>query len=123
MPIIFEDFYESGEKFSDEDFLKLLECLKIAVHIGDDDYFLPSAFSLEPPSNDSSFKLSCVPLAFTWGGRILPHGFFLTLVVELLQKKHGDIVNFKLQDDIAQCREVIQVSAPDSKIDIPGFVN
>ena len=122
LPTIFEDLYESGEELSDDDFLKLLECLKIAVHIGDDDYFLPSALSLEPPSNDSSFKSSCVPLAFTWGGRILPHGFFLTLGVELLQKKRGDIHNFELQEDITQCREVIQVSAPDSKIDIPGFV-
>ena len=34
----------------------------------------------------------------------------------------ADIINFDLQEDIAQCREVIQVSAPDSKIDIPGFV-
>ena len=117
-----EEFSNDCEVFSDDDFLKLLECLKIAVHIGDGDYFLPSALSLEPPSNDPSFKSSCVPLAFTWGGRILPHGFFLTLVVELLQKIRGNIRYFKLQEDIAQCREVIQVSAPDSKIDIPGFV-
>ena len=117
-----QEIPDDEEEFSDDDFLKLLECRKIAVHIGDDDYFLPSALSLEPPSNDPSFKSSCVPLAFTWGGRILPHGFFLTLVVELLQKKHGDIRYFKLQEDVAQCREVIQVSAPDSKIDIPGFV-
>ena len=122
LPTIFEDLYESKEEFSDDDFLKLLECLKIAVHIGDDDYFLPSALSLKPPTNDSTFKSICVPLAFTWGQRILPHGFFLTLVVELLQKKCGDIHNFELQEDIAQCREVIQVSAPDSKIDIPGFM-
>ena len=114
-----EESPDDKEEFSNDDFLKLLECLKIAVHVGDDDYFLPSALSLRPPSNDSSFKSSCVPLAFTWGGRILPHGFFLTLVVELLQKKR---FNFKLKEDIAQCREVIQMSAPDSKIDIPGFV-
>ena len=114
-----EESPDDKEEFSNDDFLKLLECLKIAVHVGDDDYFLPSALSLRPPSNDSSFKSSCVPFAFTWGGRILPHGFFLSLVVELLQKKR---FNFKLKEDIAQCREVIQMSAPDSKIDIPGFV-
>ena len=114
-----EESPDDKEEFSNDDFLKLLECLKIAVHVGDDDYFFPSALSLRPPSNDSSFKSSCVPLAFTWGGRILPHGFFLTLVVELLQKKR---FNFKLKEDIAQCREVIQMSALDSKIDIPGFV-
>ena len=98
--------------------MKLLECLKIAVHIGDGDYFLPSALSLEPPSNDSSFKSSCVPLVFTWDERILPHGFFLTLVVELLTTKYNvEKYSFILisQKDVDQCRDMIQVSAPDSK--------
>ena len=118
---IFEDLYESGEEFSDDDFLKLLECLKIAVHIGDGDYFLPSALSLEPPSNDPSFESSCVPLAFTWGGRILPHGFFLTLVVELLrQQEDEDDLHFELRKDVTQCRQEIQLIVAKSKI--PGFL-
>ena len=118
---IFEDLYESGEEFSDDDFLKLLECRKIAVHIGDDDYFLPSALSLEPPSNDPSFELSCVPLAFTWGGRILPHGFFLTLVVVLLRRQEGeDNLHFELRKDINQCRHEIQLIV--AKRRIPGVV-
>ena len=121
LPTIFEDLYESGEEFSDDDFLKLLECLKIAVHIGDDDYFLPSALSLEPPSNDLSFELSCVPLAFTWDGRILPHGFFLTLVVELLrQQEGGDDLHFELRKDVTQCRHEIQLIV--AKRRIPGVV-
>ena len=121
LPTIFEDLYESGEEFSDDDFLKLLECLKIAVHIGDGDYFLPSALSLEPPSNDSSFKLSCVPLAFTWGGRILPHGFFLTLVVVLLRRQEGgDNLHFELRKDINRCRHEIQLIV--AKRRIPGVV-
>ena len=118
---IFEDLYESEEDLSDDDFLKLLECRKIAVHIGDDDYFLPSALSLEPPSNDPSFELSCVPLAFTWGGRILPHGFFLTLVVVLLRRQEGgNNLHFELRKDINQCRHEIQLIV--AKRRIPGVV-
>ena len=121
LPTMFEDLYESAEEFSDDDFLKLLECRKIAVHIGDGDYFLPSALSLEPPSNDPSFKSSCVPLAFTWGGRILPHGFFLTLVVDLLRQQEGeDNLHFELRKDVTQCRHEIQLIV--AKRRIPGVV-
>ena len=65
LPTIFEDLYESGEEFFYDDFLKILECLKISVHVGDDDYFLPSALSLEPPVDDSPFPMSCVPLVYS----------------------------------------------------------
>ena len=119
---VFRDLYTSEEELSDNDFLKLLESLKIAVHIGEDEYFLPSGLSLEPPSNDTPFPMSCVPLVFTWDERILPHGFFLTFVVEVFQKKRGKSFNFELRKDINQCRDVIQVTVADSKIDIPGFV-
>ena len=122
LSIVFHDLYTSEEELSDDDFLKLLECLKITVHIGDDEYFLPSALSLEPPSDDTPFPMSCVPLVFTWDERILPHGFFLTFVVEVFQKKRGKSFNFELRKDIDQCRDVIQVTVADSKIDIPGFV-
>ena len=67
-------------------FLKLLEYLKIAFPVENNNYFLPSALSLKPPVDDSPFPMSCVPLVFTWNKQFLPHGFFLTFVVELLQK-------------------------------------
>ena len=51
---VFEGLY-SNEEFGDDDFLKLLDCLKIAVPIGDNDYFLPSALSLQLPVDDSPF--------------------------------------------------------------------
>ena len=51
----------------DEEFLKLLECLKIAVHVGEGEYFLPSALSLEPSSNELAFEMHSVPLVFSWG--------------------------------------------------------
>ena len=117
---VFKDVYNC-EEFHDDEFLKLLECLKIAVHVGCDDYFLPSALSLEPPSDDSSFKQNCVPLVYSWGGQILPHGFFLTFVVELLQQQEsGDKLYFELRDGVTQCRDVIQVTVAKKKI--PGFL-
>ena len=116
-----EEFSDDEEEFSDDDFLKLLECLKIAVHIGDDDYFLPSALSLEPSSNDSSFKSSCVPLVFTWDERILPHGFFLTLVVELLQQKQcRENIHFDFPRNVDQCRDMIQLTVV--KKQLPGVM-
>ena len=121
LPIIFEDLYESREEFSDDDFLKLLECLKISVHVGDGDYFLPSALSLEPPVDDSPFPMSCVPLVYSWDEQILPHGFFLTFVVELLRRQEGkDKIYFQLREHVIQCRDVVQVIVAEKKI--PGFL-
>ena len=121
LPTIFEDRYESGEELSDDDFLKILECLRISVHMGDDDYFLPSVLSLEPPVDDSPFPVSCVPLVYSWDEQILPHGFFLTFVVELLRRQEGrDKIYFQLREGVVQCRDVIQVIVADNNI--PGFL-
>ena len=106
---------------SDEEFLKLLESLKVAVHIEGDEYFLPSALSLEPPTEGSSFENGPVPLALLWGDLILPHGFFLTVAVELLQKSRGgDSYEFQLRTDKPQWRGEIQVSEVEGKI--PGVM-
>ena len=106
---------------SDEDFLKLLESLKVAVHIGGDEYFLPSALSLEPPTEGSYFKNGPIPLALLWGDLILPHGFFLTVAVELLQKSRSrDSYEFELRTDKPQWRGEIQVSEVEGKI--PGVM-
>ena len=117
---VFKDVY-SCEEFNDDEFLKLLECLKIAICVRFSDYFLPSALPLEPLSNNSSFELSCAPLVYSWDEQILPHGFFLTFVVELLQRQErGDDLYFELRKRVIQCRDVIQVSV--SKNKIPGFL-
>ena len=110
LSIIFEDLYNSGEKLSDDNFLKILEYLKIAVNVGDDEYFLPSALSLESTSCDFPFQTRSAPLIFTWDEQILPHGFFLTLVVMLLrQTESNDSLHFELRKYVIQCRHEIQL--------------
>ena len=107
---------------SDDEFLKLLESLKVAVHIRGDEYFLPSALSLDCPPEESFFVSGPTPLALLWDEElILPHGFFLTVAVELLTRlSSADGYKFELRTDIAQWREEIQVS--EAKREIPGVV-
>ena len=107
---------------SDDEFLKLLESLKVAVHIRGDEYFLPSALSLDCPPEEPFFESGPTPLALLWDEElILPHGFFLTVAVELLTRQSSaDGYKFELRTDIAQWREEIQVS--EAKREIPGVV-
>ena len=107
---------------SDDEFLKLLESLKVAVHIRGDEYFLPSALSLDCPPEKSFFESGPTPLALLWDEElILPHGFFLTVAVELLTRlSSADGYKFELRTDIAQWREEIQVS--EANREIPGVV-
>ena len=114
---VFADLEES--LLSEEEFLKLLESLRIAVNIGGEEYFLPSALSLEPPSKRSSFKSKSNPLSLSWGELILPHGLFPTVCVELLAGMEGGYV-FELLRNIPQRREEIQLK--EKKGRIPGVV-
>ena len=99
---------------SNDEFLKLLQCLKIAVQVRKNVFFLPSALSLEPYTEDVTFEMSTIPLVFEWGERLLPHGFFFTVANEVLGSK-GDI-RFELRTDISQWRGEIQVSEVTGKI-------
>ena len=114
---VFADLEES--LLSEEEFLKLLESLRIAANIGGDEYFLPSALSLEPPPKESCFESKSNPLSLSWGELILPHGLFPTVCVELLAGREGGYV-FELRKDIDQRREEIQFS--EEKGRIPGVV-
>ena len=107
------------EELSNEKFLQMLQHLKIVVRVSEDDYFLPSALSLEPNVEKSiAVKMSSVPLVFTWRERFLPRGFFFTVIVELLTR-NGDYT-FELRTDIAQWRGEIQVREAGGKI--PGVI-
>ena len=109
----------SPSKLYNDEFLKLLERLKVVVHVEGDDYFLPSALSFDPPIEGCEMQMSYVPLVISWGERILPHGFFFTVAVEFLSN-NDSYYNFKLCTDIPQWRDEIQVSERDGKI--PGVV-
>ena len=101
---------------SNEVFLKLLLCLRIADYIGNNEYFLPSALSLEIPSKQ--FVYSCVPVGFTWNNCLLHHGFFFTVAIELLGTASDYI--FQLSTTQYQCRQEIVFHEKSHKI--PGIV-
>ena len=48
-----------------DEFLKLLECLKIIVKLESEEFFLPSALSFQDLSCES-FEMHSVPLVFSW---------------------------------------------------------
>ena len=100
------------DALSVDEFLKLLEKLKIAVCIKENQYFLPSALSLEPSlvhkEEAGLFKNRTIPLGLLWNDLILPHGFFLTIAVEMLQKSVD--YTLELRTDISQWRGEIQMS-------------
>ena len=120
-----ENVFAAGDfdskELSNENFLQMLQCLKIAVWVSKDEYFLPSALSLEPNVKQSiAFKMSSIPLVFTWHERFLPHCFFFTVIVELLTRKYNEDYKFELRTDIDQWRGEIQVREASGKI--PGMI-
>ena len=73
------------------EFLNILKCLKIASKAKEGQYFLPSALPLEDPNAEKhALEMDSVPLVFSWDDRMLPQGFFFTVVVELLSKSGQD---------------------------------
>ena len=69
-------------------FLKMIVHLMIAIPIGND-YFLPSALSASlQPSSNATIDMKCIPLAFSWDKKFLPHGFFFTVVINLMHKSN-----------------------------------
>ena len=106
-------------------FLKLLLCLRIADYVGNDEYFLPSALSLDQPCENVSPEQrnkadenKCTPVGFTFNKRILPHGFFFTVAIAFFSAS-SDFV-FKLCRTKCQFRQEI-VFEEKSHI-IPGTV-
>ena len=107
---------DTSTALSNDIFLKLLLCLRIADYIGNNEYFLPSTLSLDLPSKQ--FVYSCVPVGFTWNNCLLPHGFFFTVAIELLGTASDYI--FQLSTTQYQCRQEIVFHEKSHKI--PGIV-
>ena len=90
---------DTPSTLSNDLFLKLLLCLRIADYVGNDEYFLPSALSLDQPcekvSPEQRIKADenkCTPVGFTFNKRILPHGFFFTVAIAFLGAVSSDFV-------------------------------
>ena len=99
-----------------------MKCLKIASKAKEGQYFLLSALSLEDPNAEKhALEMDSVPLVFSWDDRMLPQGFFFTVVVELLSKSGQDRdYTFKPRNDVAQWQEEIQLR--EEKDEIQGVV-
>ena len=115
-------FAGTSTALSNDTFLKLLLCLRIADYVGNDEYFLPSALSLDQPCEELP-QYSCVPVGFLWKGyndidRFLPHGFFFTVAVEFLGAS-SDFV-FKLCPSKHQFRREIVFQGKSNSV--PGIV-
>ena len=96
-------------EISNDNFIRLLTHLKVIrpTKIGTEEkYFLPSALALTD-SNDP-FKFSCdkEPLVATFNESILPSGFFMMLIIQLLEDKSG-VLDYNPGDGIAQYRNAI----------------
>ena len=105
-------------ELTNAEFLNILKCLKIASEVKEGQYFLPSTLSLEDPDPEKhALKMDSVPLVFSWDDRMLPQGFFSTVVVELLSKSGQDRdYAFKPRNDVAQWREEIQLREDEDEI-------
>ncbi len=110
---------------SNDLFLKLLLCLRVADYIGNDEYFLPSALSLDQPclkvspeQRNKADEKKCTPVGFTFKKRILPHGFFFTVAIAFLGTSSDFF--FILCRSKRHCRQEIVFEEKSNSI--PGIV-
>ena len=90
----------NNNALSDDDFLKILECLKVIIHVEQNEYFIPSVLSVH---DNEEIEQSVYQYAFNWGERVLPPGFFFTLIVQL-PKEH---FTFLTRKTVSQSRHKI----------------
>ena len=116
---------DTPSTLSNDLFLKLLLCLRIADYVGNDEYFLPSALSLDQPCEIASpeqpnkaDEKKCTPVGFTFNKRILPHGFFFTVAIAFLSAS-SDLV-FELCPSKRQFRQ--EIVFQEKSLIIPGTV-
>ena len=96
----------NNKAISEDDFLKILECLKVIVHVEQNEYFIPSVLSVH---DNEEIEQSVYQYAFNWGERVLPPGFFFTLIV-LLPKEH---FTFPTSKTVSQSRHKINLFVRD----------
>ena len=107
---------------SDEVFLKLLETFRMTVRTTErgEEFFFPSVLSIEPPSAGSDPVGGVSPLALLWDQHALPHGFFLTFVIELNKLGRKDCCRFQPCNDKPQLRNEIYLIEANQRI--PGVL-
>ena len=105
-----------------EVFLKLLVKFRMTVRITErgDDFFFPSVLSIEPPSASSDPVGKVSSLALLWDRHVLPHGFFLTFVIELNKLGRKDCCRFQPCNDKPQLRNEIYLIEANQRI--PGVL-
>ena len=114
--------YLNDDILSDEVFLKLLEMFRMTVRTTErgDDFFFPSVLSIESPSASSDPVGGVSPLALLWDQHVLPHGFFLTFVIELNKLGRKDCCRFQPCNDKPQLRKEIYLIEANQRI--PGVL-
>ena len=90
----------NNKAISEDDFLKILECLKVIVHVEQNEYFIPSVLSVH---DNEEIEQPVYQYAFNWGERVLPPGFFFTFIV-LLPKEY---FTFPTSETVSQSRHKI----------------
>ena len=99
---------ELPDDISDGDFLSLLVHLKVITSIGRDKYLLP--FALASTSSSDPFELSTdkEPLIATQEESILPPGFFMMLIIQLIEDESG-ILSCNPSKEAIQYRNAIML--------------
>ena len=102
----------SDKQITFEEFLQICQCLKVIVSVKNDEYFIPSALSVDAIKHNTS-EFVHVPVVFNWKQYLLPPGFFFTLIVTLLQlqddddgENHFSLHEFQTRDRITLAVEV-----------------
>ena len=97
-----------------DDFLRISECLKVIVHVMNDEYFIPSVLSVD--STHDHIKYQLIPCIINWGDHIVLPWFFNTLIAMLLGLKDQQFSrnHFTLptyQTNLFQSRDKIKLVA------------
>ena len=99
------------DSFSNDNFLKLLTHLKVIRPVRmsiEKRFFLPSALASTSLSNPFEIDIdaSTSPLIATFNDKILPPGFFMMLIIQLLEDESG-VLDYDPGEDKSQWRNAV----------------